>query len=223
MPPPCPSTTQMRTIFSSYPSNFFFRDSDSRSPHQALDFPEDFLFRNSLCSNRLRNKTATNTRHLQAPKPSWLIADNLSDLVLGGFHARSNFHLYKILFVVKTLACIHKYPAKARPHPMPPRPIFGIGATRGPITTEISCNNCGEDSTKQWDGVILRFIWAANTGCEQYTSGTLQKLCMDLWYLERLDQPETFVQELHHFTLPSGVDPKSYARPGVDPMKELGL
>ncbi len=77
-------------------------------------------------------------------------------------------------------------------------------------------------TTKNWDGVVLGFKWAANTGCESCTP-TVQKLCMDLWYLERLDQPESFVEVLHTFTLPAGSDPKSYAGPGVDPMKKLGL
>lgn len=77
--------------------------------------------------------------------------------------------------------------------------------------------------TKKWDGVVLGFIFA-DTGCPNYDSnGTITKLCMDLWYLPRLDQPESYVTEILHFDLPSGVVPKDLARPGVDAMKLLGL
>ncbi len=78
-------------------------------------------------------------------------------------------------------------------------------------------------TTKKWDGVVLGFTWA-DTGCPDYGAGSMMtKLCMDLWYLERMDQPEAFVKEIKRFDLPEGLTPKDWSRPGVDPMKELGL
>lgn len=80
-----------------------------------------------------------------------------------------------------------------------------------------------DGATKKWDGVVLGFTWAADTGCEPYGSGTIGKLCSDLWYLEHMDEPELFVKEIMRFELPDGVVPKDWARPGVDPMQKLGL
>ncbi len=81
-----------------------------------------------------------------------------------------------------------------------------------------------DSATKKWDGVVLGFTFATDTGCPNYdNNGTITKLCSDLWYLERLDQPEMFVKEILRFDLPEGVAPKDWAKPGVDPMKELGL
>ncbi|MGC8720345.1 MAG: FmdE family protein [Thermodesulforhabdaceae bacterium] len=79
-------------------------------------------------------------------------------------------------------------------------------------------------STQQWEGVVLGFTFAtSNTGCESITSATVQRLCLDLWYLNYLETPERFVSKLYEFTLPTGTTPQALARPGVDPMKELGL
>lgn len=78
-------------------------------------------------------------------------------------------------------------------------------------------------STQQWEGVILGFTFSKNTGCESISSATVSRICQDLWYLKYLDTPEQFVSILHSFTLPAGKTPQDLARPGVDPMKELGL
>ncbi len=81
-----------------------------------------------------------------------------------------------------------------------------------------------DGKTKKWDGVVLGFIWATDTGCPNYdNNGTITKLCSDLWYLNRMDQPELFVKEIKRFDLPEGLAPKDWARPGVDPMQKLGL
>ncbi len=76
--------------------------------------------------------------------------------------------------------------------------------------------------TGLWDGMVLGFSWA-ETGCPETGNSVIDKLCSDLWYLERMDQPESFVTVIKEFTLPQGVSPKDYARPGVDPMERLGL
>ncbi|GBC63334.1 hypothetical protein DENIS_4328 [Desulfonema ishimotonii] len=73
-----------------------------------------------------------------------------------------------------------------------------------------------------WDGLVLAFEWG-ETGCPDYGSSVITYLCSDLWYLERMDQPETFVKVVKEFQLPEGVEAKEYARPGVDPMEMLGL
>ncbi|MBN1654866.1 MAG: hypothetical protein JXA30_13940 [Deltaproteobacteria bacterium] len=76
--------------------------------------------------------------------------------------------------------------------------------------------------TKVWDGIVISFDFGT-TDCPAYGNSVIDKLCSDLWYLDRLDQPEQFIQVLYQFTLPAGVEPKSYARPGIDPMQMLGL
>ena len=66
-----------------------------------------------------------------------------------------------------------------------------------------------------WEGLVLAYE-GGDTGCPEYGHSVMNKLCSDLWYLERLDQPETFVKTLKDFSLPQGADPKTYARPGSD-------
>lgn len=72
-----------------------------------------------------------------------------------------------------------------------------------------------DPDTGNWDGLVLGFVWG-ETDCPEYGHSVMNKLCSDLWYLERLDQPRNFIKVLKKFDLPEGVDPKSYARPGVD-------
>ncbi len=76
--------------------------------------------------------------------------------------------------------------------------------------------------TGLWNGLVLGFTWG-DTGCPDYGSSVITKLCSDLWYLARMDQPETFVKVIRQFQLPEGAQPKDYARPGVDPMTPTGL
>jgi formylmethanofuran dehydrogenase subunit E-like metal-binding protein len=73
-----------------------------------------------------------------------------------------------------------------------------------------------------WDGLVLGYQ-GGDTGCPDYGHSVINKLCADLWYLAHMDHPEDFIVEIHAFDLPAGVDPKAYARPGVDPMALLGL
>jgi formylmethanofuran dehydrogenase subunit E-like metal-binding protein len=72
-----------------------------------------------------------------------------------------------------------------------------------------------DPDTGNWDGLVLGFVWG-ETGCPEYGHSVMDKLCSDLWYLERLDQPKNYIKVLKKFVLPEGVDPKTYARPGVD-------
>jgi formylmethanofuran dehydrogenase subunit E-like metal-binding protein len=76
--------------------------------------------------------------------------------------------------------------------------------------------------TKGWDGIVVGFDFGT-VDCPAYGHSVIDKLCADLWYLDHLDHPEQFIQKLHQFALPAGVEPKSYARPGIDPMEMLGL
>ncbi|SFM60562.1 FmdE family protein [Thermodesulforhabdus norvegica] len=73
-----------------------------------------------------------------------------------------------------------------------------------------------------WEGVVLSFSWGDPT-CPGSGRSLDRMLCMDLWYLDRLDRPEEFVKVIKQFELPSGITPQDWARPGVDPLKELGL
>ncbi|MBN1654497.1 MAG: hypothetical protein JXA30_12065 [Deltaproteobacteria bacterium] len=76
--------------------------------------------------------------------------------------------------------------------------------------------------SEKWEGIVLSFQWG-ETGCPQTENKLLDKVCADLWYLERMDRPEDFVKVIKTFKLPDGVAPQDWARPGVDPMERLGL
>ena len=69
---------------------------------------------------------------------------------------------------------------------------------------------------------MLGFKWSDSV-CKEYGKSMMGKLCMDMWYPDKLDKPEEFVREIRRFELPAGQTPKDWARPGVDPMKLLGL
>lgn len=77
-------------------------------------------------------------------------------------------------------------------------------------------------ATGAWDGQVLGFAWG-EADCPTTGNSVIDKLCTDLWYLERMDSAEDFVSALHSFRLPEGVTPQDYARPGLDPMEMLGL
>ena len=79
-----------------------------------------------------------------------------------------------------------------------------------------------DDDTQRWEGMILGFDWA-DTSCTETGNGIIDKLCMDLWYLEQIDSPEAFVKVLKTFSLPDGVSPMDWAGPGNDPLKMMGL
>ncbi|MEX1297538.1 MAG: FmdE family protein [Desulfotignum sp.] len=79
-----------------------------------------------------------------------------------------------------------------------------------------------DDQTKQWEGIILGFDWA-DTSCAKTGNVIIDKLCIDLWYLERIDTPDAFVKVLKIVTLPDGVSPMDWAAPGTDPLKMMGL
>lgn len=76
--------------------------------------------------------------------------------------------------------------------------------------------------TGKWEGILLGFEWG-QTACPEYGDSTINKLCSDLYYLDRLNTPESYVKVLKRFELPEGETPKDWARPGIDPMVKLGL
>lgn len=76
--------------------------------------------------------------------------------------------------------------------------------------------------TKRWQGIALAFEWA-ETGCQRFEDGLIQRLCDDLWYLDRLNQPEDFVTVLKSFELPEGQDPRSLAVASDNAVRQLGL
>ncbi len=79
------------------------------------------------------------------------------------------------------------------------------------------------NETGIWEGMVLAFDWSAETGCEQTGNMAVDKLCADMWYLDRLDRPEDFVKVLKTFEMPKDVSPRDWARPGVDPLEKLGM
>ena len=79
-----------------------------------------------------------------------------------------------------------------------------------------------DPATGSWDGMVLGYK-GGDTGCPDYGHSVMNKLCSDLWYLANMDHPEEFIHVLYEFELPDGVNPLEYARPGVDPIKAIGL
>lgn len=107
--------------------------------------------------------------------------------------------------------CVH-YPSEAD--------TAQLGEDMGKIATLAYRLN---DSSGKWEGVALSFDWNGKKPCPETGNPLADKLCMDLWYLEKIDSPELFVKTVKQFELEKGVDPKSWARPGVDPLVKLGL
>ncbi|MEJ5365085.1 MAG: FmdE family protein [Desulfosoma sp.] len=66
-----------------------------------------------------------------------------------------------------------------------------------------------DSGSNTWEGLVLGFQWADQTGCEQYQNSTINKLCADLYYLNYLDQPEKFVRLLTTIKLDPGIHPKT--------------
>jgi len=95
-------------------------------------------------------------------------------------------------------------------------------ARRTPEGQEASTIAYRQREDGSWEGVVLAFDWG-NPPCPGSGRSLDRMLCMDLWYLEQLDHPEQFVKIIKQFELPSGLSPRDWARPGVDPLKELGL
>ncbi len=79
-----------------------------------------------------------------------------------------------------------------------------------------------DEQTKAWEGLILNIEWGV-PDCPKSGNALIDKLCSDLWYLKQLDHPEKFVKVLQTITLPKGVSPKDWARPGLDPLEELDM
>jgi len=74
----------------------------------------------------------------------------------------------------------------------------------------------------KWEGRVLVFEWGS-TSCLKTGNDIVDKLCQDLWYLERIGKPEDFVKAVKEFELPEGVAPADLMRPHADPLKAIGL
>lgn len=77
---------------------------------------------------------------------------------------------------------------------------------------------------RPWQGWILGFDFAKAKKLysgPKSDSTILNKLNMDLWFLDYLDQPETFVSVLKTMTLETGQSPKMLLKPGIDPVAVL--
>jgi formylmethanofuran dehydrogenase subunit E-like metal-binding protein len=73
-------------------------------------------------------------------------------------------------------------------------------------------------SSDPWQGYILGFTFptADKTGCGIYTNGNVNKLCTDLWFLDQLDNPSSFIQVVKKFQLQPGTHPRTYAIRSVE-------
>jgi formylmethanofuran dehydrogenase subunit E-like metal-binding protein len=78
------------------------------------------------------------------------------------------------------------------------------------------------EETGRWEGLVLGFEWA-ETSCPQTGNDIVDKVCQDLWYLQRLGKPEDFVTVVKEFELPEGVSPVDLTHPHADPLKGIGL
>jgi len=74
----------------------------------------------------------------------------------------------------------------------------------------------------RWEGLVLEFKWG-ETSCAQTGNGIVDKVCQDLWYLDRMERPEDFVKVVKEFELPEGVAPVDLMRPHADLLKTIGL
>jgi hypothetical protein len=90
-----------------------------------------------------------------------------------------------------------------------------------------------------WEGLVLDFSFnpdpsnleettpqtADGKACSAYTNTTINKLCSDLWYLEKLEDSDfvktCLMKPRYRITLPAADHPKNCAKPGVDVMKSL--
>jgi formylmethanofuran dehydrogenase subunit E-like metal-binding protein len=75
-----------------------------------------------------------------------------------------------------------------------------------------------------WTGRLLGFDFdAARKRYEDRVFGypVLDKLYADLWFLDHLDEPESFVEELGQVALPKGTSPKDLVRPDSALLKRL--
>jgi formylmethanofuran dehydrogenase subunit E-like metal-binding protein len=75
-----------------------------------------------------------------------------------------------------------------------------------------------------WTGRLLGFDFdAARKRYEDRVFGypVLDKLYADLWFLDHLDEPESFVEELGQVALPRGTSPQDLVRPDAALLKRL--
>ncbi len=79
-----------------------------------------------------------------------------------------------------------------------------------------------KEGGENWEGMVLGFEWA-KTNCPVTGNVLVDKLCSDLWYLEKMEKPEEFVKAVKTFDLPEGATPADWARPGADPLAMLGM
>ncbi|OPZ59239.1 MAG: FmdE, Molybdenum formylmethanofuran dehydrogenase operon [Deltaproteobacteria bacterium ADurb.Bin510] len=77
-------------------------------------------------------------------------------------------------------------------------------------------------ASKTWEGLVLGCDFG-ETAYAKTGNTLIDKLNTDLYLLENRDHPEKFVKVVKRFELPKGLTPMDWTRPGVDPLKELGL
>ena len=76
-----------------------------------------------------------------------------------------------------------------------------------------------------WHGWLLSFDFEKARSMQEmpkFDFPVLDKLAMDLWFLDRLDQPEIFVSVVKEVELAHGMSPKTLLRPGTNPVELLG-
>ncbi len=82
-----------------------------------------------------------------------------------------------------------------------------------------------KETDKAWHGWLLSFDFDKARSMQdlpRFDFPVLDKLASDLWFLDKLDSPEAFVSVVKEVELEQGVSPKSFLRPGSDPVKMLG-
>ena len=76
--------------------------------------------------------------------------------------------------------------------------------------------------TKIWEGLVLGCDFG-ETPYAKTGNTVIDKLNTDLYLLANSATPEKFVKVVKRFELPQGLTPMDWARPGMDPLKQLGL
>ncbi|MCL6559737.1 MAG: hypothetical protein K6U74_13270, partial [Firmicutes bacterium] len=81
--------------------------------------------------------------------------------------------------------------------------------------------------TKKGEGLVLAYDFNkgyAMSGIDMNNGFPWEiRLKSDLWYMDYLEQPETFVSVIKRFELQEGEQPSDYAQPGVNPLVRLEL
>jgi formylmethanofuran dehydrogenase subunit E-like metal-binding protein len=85
-------------------------------------------------------------------------------------------------------------------------------------TCTIAFTQTGNDN---WTGHLLGFNWPKNISKKDFNYTILDKLQADLWFLNHLNAPESFVLDQGQVKLPQGCSPKQLLKPSPELLQRL--